>query len=145
MKEKYAWKFDNLYKANATKVKLELDTLGEKFTPADVVEYARSEDSELHKCFEWDDTIAAEKYRLTQAAQVIRAIVYVDQEKEERTPIRVVISTGNNDNTYTPSRLIFRDKTEYQRLLERALAELRAFKEKYKNLKELDYILELID
>lgn len=142
---KAAWKVDGIFRCNANDVKKELDTLGEQFTPRDVVELARNESTALHKCFEWDDSIAAEKYREEQAKMVIRMIVYVDEQKNEKTNIRVLVSSGERDNTYMQTRLVVQNKTEYEELLERAMRELRAFKEKYKSLKELDYILELID
>lgn len=38
----------------------------------DVLEEAKSEDSPLHKHFEWDDTAAADKYRRDQARYLIQ-------------------------------------------------------------------------
>lgn len=40
----------------------------------DVVEEARSAKSPLHDWFEWDDSVAAEQYRLQQARQLVREI-----------------------------------------------------------------------
>lgn len=48
---------------------------GGSLLPADVVEQARSENSALHRYFEWDDTEAAQRYREQQARGVIRAVV----------------------------------------------------------------------
>lgn len=42
-----------------------------KVTPESVVEDARSETSPLHRYFEWNDTKAAKKYRLSQARLII--------------------------------------------------------------------------
>ncbi len=143
-----AWKIDGLYKADACKVAEELESLGDTYSLSDVVDMARNENSEMHDCFEWDDSIAGNKYREIQAAKIIRLLVITkedDDKKEEKTNIRFFVSTGNNDNTYTPTRLIVRNQTAYEELLERAYAELRAFKAKYSNLKELDEILALID
>jgi hypothetical protein len=39
-----------------------------------VVEAARPEDAPLHSQFEWDDGVAAEKYRLTQARHLITSV-----------------------------------------------------------------------
>ena len=41
--------------------------------PAAVVDAARDEKSPLHGAFEWDDTEAAQKYRLLQAQSLIRS------------------------------------------------------------------------
>jgi hypothetical protein len=45
-----------------------------RLLPVDVVEAARPEDSPLHSRFEWDDTEAAVKYRLSQARALIRTV-----------------------------------------------------------------------
>lgn len=45
-----------------------------KLTPALVVQTARDPDHPLHSRFEWDDSVAAEKYRLTQGGELIRSI-----------------------------------------------------------------------
>lgn len=142
-----AWKIESLYKADATKVASELESLGTEYTLSDVVEKARNIHSEMHSCFEWDDSVAGQKYRECQAGKMIRQLVIVrDNEKEpEKTNIRVFVSTGKRDNTYTPTKLIVKKQDEYEALLERALAELRAFKQKYSSLSELEEILSLID
>jgi len=62
------WKIKGIYKADAQKI---ADEIGDnKISPQELLEKARNEDSELHKCFEWDDSVAAEKYRLIQARQM---------------------------------------------------------------------------
>lgn len=42
-----------------------------RLTPAEVLEEARNPDSPLHDQFNWNDTEAAEKYRLGQASRLI--------------------------------------------------------------------------
>ena len=42
--------------------------------PTTVLDYARDPASPLHKYFEWDDTEAAEQYRIDQARQLIRSV-----------------------------------------------------------------------
>jgi hypothetical protein len=49
------------------------NTLG-KLRPIDVVKAAQDPKSILHDCFEWDDTKAAEQWRLRQAALLIREV-----------------------------------------------------------------------
>lgn len=142
-----AWRIDGFYKADAEKVAEELETLGSEYSLSDVVEKAKDENSEMHDCFEWDDSIAGQKYRESQAQNMIRLLVYTkdDGDNKEKTNIRFIVSTGKRDNTYTPTRLVVRVQTEYEQLLERAMSELRAFKAKYSSLSELEEILDLID
>lgn len=49
---------------------LEMEKDG-RLTPAEVLDEARNPDSPLHDQFTWDDTEAAEKYRLGQASRLI--------------------------------------------------------------------------
>ncbi|MEE4236521.1 MAG: hypothetical protein V2I51_07335 [Anderseniella sp.] len=46
---------------------------GGRITPSAIVEAARDEDSALHAYFEWDDSTAAEQYRLMQARELLRS------------------------------------------------------------------------
>lgn len=139
------WKIKGLYKADAETVYKEITALGESFSPADIVEAARNESSELHKCFEWDDSIAAEKYREHQARMVIAQLV-VRTETTDNTPVSVrVISSANAMNSYMPTKMLIRSEPEYADLLERAKRELRAFQQKYITVVELQDIFAMID
>lgn len=55
------------------KIRTELLALAQMgtLTPEEVVRLARSPDSVLHDAFEWDDSVAAHKYRLDQARDLI--------------------------------------------------------------------------
>lgn len=53
---------------------LELERDNGRLAPADVVEAARNPESPLHSHFTWDDSEAAEKYRLMQARTLIRTV-----------------------------------------------------------------------
>lgn len=48
-----------------------------RLTPDDVVEEASSPKSPLHQFFEWDNTVAAYKYRLEQARELIKTVTVV--------------------------------------------------------------------
>lgn len=49
---------------------------GGKITPEALVAAARDPDSPLHDYFEWDDSTAAEKYRMMQARTMLRSCHY---------------------------------------------------------------------
>ena len=120
------------------------DDLG-SVSPHMVLEKAREESSELHKCFTWDDSIAAEKWRLNEARVVVRQLVIKEVEvPKDRPEVRVLYKT-DYESGYKPTQIIIRKEDEYKALLERAWAELRAFKAKYSMLEELREIMELID
>ena len=109
------------------------------------MERARDSESELHKCFEWDDTVAAEKYRLTQARLVIaNLVVEVKRDKKEPTEFRVYQSNGR-EKGYAKSTVIARDIDRYAELLNRAKAELDSFRRRYANIVELESVIEEIE
>lgn len=139
------WKVKGLWKADAETVYREITALGDSFSPADVVEAARDESSELHKCFEWRDEVAAEKYREHQARMIITQLV-VRTETSDNTPVSVrVISSANEVNTYVPTKMLIKSESDYADLLARAKRELQAFQQKYSTLSELQEIFTAID
>lgn len=140
------WKI-NVYKADASKVANEIIAIGDEAKPEQIVEKARDPESELHKCFIWDDKIAAEKWRLEEARHIVRLLVIDKQDEEpDDEPIRVFFKVNNEyDTGYKQTSLIFRNEDEYKALLRQAKAELEAFKRKYKTLTELEAVFDAID
>lgn len=135
------WRIQGYYKADAQKVAEEIG-FG-KFTPMEVLEKAKDETTELHKCFEWNDSIAAEKYRLEQAKNIIRMLVY-EKETKEQAVVRYYAKTETK-HVYQPTKQFLVQEDEYQGLLRRALAELEAFKNKYHTLTELESIFDAME
>lgn len=132
------WKFMN-YRADPNKAYEEISSLKE-ITPQNVVDLARNKNSVIHNDFEWNDTVAGEKYRNIQARQMIQNFAIVQEDKEAE-PVRALqISTTVNE--YKPVEIILRNEGEYQSLLKRALGELEAFKRRYQTLTELEPIFE---
>ena len=139
--EQVQWKVKGIFKADAQKC---YEEIGDgDCTPQDILNKARDENSELHKCFEWDDSIAAEKYRLSQARQVIQFLVIVPK-KEEDTPTRV-FQISSERTVYKPTRTFLTNQDEYQSLLNRAKAELVAIRNRYEQLAELETVFDAID
>jgi hypothetical protein len=136
----------SLYKGvDAQKVAEEIMSIGETATPTQIVEKARDEKSELHKCFEWNDAKAAMAYRLQQARTVVHVLVIEEEEppKENSAYIRR-FECPEQGKGYKPIEVIFKCEDEYQQLLRQAYADLQAFKTKYARLTELREIIELI-
>lgn len=136
------WSVDGIFKADANKCYSEILEL-ENITPEKVLERARDEKSELHKCFEWNDSKAAEKYRTIQAGNVIR-MLYIVPRDAESAPVRVLSKTSAIAE-YQPTRAFLTNQNEYEDLLKRALAELESFRRKYETLSELETVFEQID
>ena len=72
---------------DATLIGIELEKLGQSITPGAVVEVARPVSAPLHPFFEWDNAVAAEKYRLFQARNIVNHLQVV-----------VVNSAGESEN-----------------------------------------------
>jgi|SRR5215472_2243064 len=64
-----------------------IETAEGRLVPSTVVDAARAPDSPLHPLFEWDDSAAAEKYRLDQARTIIRRVTVTVTTQEETVTI----------------------------------------------------------
>ncbi len=137
--------FEQKFHADAEKVAEEIMAIGDNVTPQQIVDAARDENSELHKCFTWDDNVAAEKWRKHEARNLTYFLVIESDKREEEKPEIRVFHMAENGAGYNVAPKVFKIDDEYKKLLQRAYAELRAFKVKYASLKELDYILSLIE
>lgn len=136
------WKTNLFGSADAQKVADEIAALGAEIRPADIVEMARNPETESHKCFEWDDKKAADKYRLTQARTVVCNLVYVsDDTEKQHEPIRLFYKP-DAESGYKPTTLILQNQTEYEALLNQCAADLRRLKAKYHTLSEYDWLWE---
>lgn len=141
-----AWKSGSRYSADAQKVADEITAIGEYATPKQILDKAKDAETELHKCFEWDNTKAGEKWRLHQARKLVCSLVFKEQsEQTDPAPGIRLFFKIDEDEGYKPVVMIMRDKAEYQKLLTKALSELRAFQAKYKSLTELDSIFSEIE
>lgn len=130
---------------SAQKVYDEIASIGESATPEQIVERATDEASELHKCFTWDDSIAAQNWRKQEARNIRYFLRVVDESKPDAPQYHAFYFTGGADGYKTAART-FTMPDEYEALLKRAKAELIAFSKKYKMLKDdLGEILELIE
>lgn len=108
-------------------------------TPALVVDAARDPEHPLHSRFEWDDTIAAEKWRLEQAGQLLR-IVKLPPEPGRPDDLRAFVAFKGKDShkaDYIPTeealhdefirKLVLRDMEREWRLLKRRYEHMREF------------------
>jgi len=133
------------FRGNAKLVYEEIQSIGDSYTPRDVLELARDENTELHKCFDWDDTSAAEKWRLHTARMICCSLkVVVTKADTPPTSFRL-IQHDAEDRVYKPVTLTVRNDDEYARLLRQAKAEMKAFRERYKSIVELESVIDEIE
>lgn len=144
----YQWKMPGIFHVSAQTAGEELNRIYQRdgeISLLAIVEDSRPKTAPLHACFEWRDKVAAEKYRETQAAQIVRSIVIVDDEKEQKPAIRAFVHV---ENSYHPMDIVVKSESKYEDLLLSALADLRAYKNKYAVLadtKALQAVFQAID
>lgn len=134
------------FKADAQKCYDEIQTLGKEYTPHQVLDLARDPKTELHKCFDWDDSIAAEKWRIEQARQVVKSFTVVIERAESKAPQAYrVVQHDPIEKVYRPVMYTTRNEDQYGTLLRRAKAELASFRQRYKSIVELENVIEAIE
>ena len=114
--------------------------------PEAVVEYARNPETALHSWFEWDDSKAAEKYRLHQARMRLRLVLTMHPKAEIK--FRAYVSLKDDRYSGQGYRLTLDVMSESERreqILLEALAEFRAVEEKYRQYQELAEIFAAIE
>ena len=118
-------------------------------TPEIVLEDARDSGALLHDCFEWQDSAAAEKYRLSQAGDLIRNLVVVNvqaQKPEKHGSVRAFVNVSEEtQGLYKSVGVVSRCPEEREQVLKRAMQELNAFREKYQSLSEFFDVFHAID
>lgn len=139
--KRYSWKVGGasflVENMDANKVGKELEKLGENITASEVVKLARKKSSEMHDYFEWDNEIAGEKYRESQARKLIQLIeVTFTKDDKEIKPVRAYVNVKQSSG-YSPIEDVVQDVDAYQMLLDRAYEDLRIIKNKYAELQEI--------
>jgi hypothetical protein len=143
---KYCWSATS-YEADANKVGKELERIErkEELTRESVSKFAKNKKSELHKCFEWDDSIAGEKYRLYQASNILTSISIVYEEEPKRTTrMYVSIKNAENQREYKNIVSVLENDEEYQQLLDKAERDFVSYKDKYQNMIQLNDLKNII-
>ena len=121
-----------------------------ELTSARFLDVSRPEGSPTHNLFEWDDTIAAERYRLQQATIAINSIEVqiINEATATVTPqaafVNVVSKAPARSGSFAPIEVALSNENMRSVLLQNALNELKAFRRKYNQLSELsDVFLEI--
>lgn len=108
-------------------------------TPANVVDAARNPTHPLHSRFEWDDSIAGEKWRRVQAGELIRTVrCQFTSPTTGPTSVRVFHSTTAHTPTpvYEPLDDIVADPIAHQLLVEQMRRDWATFQSRYGHLLE---------
>ena len=153
--EKVSWKagaqFPVKAETAASTIRSLQASLGqESITAQELLDASRDEDSPLHDCFEWDDTVAAEKYRLWQARHIINSleIEIVSEDKpaiKTRLFLNIERVAPKSKGEFVGVDVVLGNRDYRNRVLSYALSELRAFQRKYSAYEELMGVCKAID
>lgn len=122
----------------------ELAESEEGLTPKTLLDASRDENAPLHNEFEWDDGIAAEKYRQCQAQKIIQN-VYIkyttDEDERAERQERAFVPTPERQSVYVTLKSALTNDEWKAHLMEEAQRDMRAFAAKYRRLKELQGLI----
>jgi len=149
---------------SAEMVRAELLALSDRhegrLEPESVVDAARDPASVLHGMFTWDDTDAARRYRLLQAATLIRRVkitilrhdpetrqVKIEHARALESPASERDRKGepSKGGSYIRTAKIARDPQMRASMVDTVLAELNAIRKRYARLSELETVWAAID
>ena len=145
---KYSYRRGFNFKVPAQVVGETLEELAEtgELTSARFLDVSRPEDTPTHSLFEWNDSVAAERYRLQQATVAINSVEVqiVNEETATAIPqaafVNVISKAPTRSGVFTPIDIALSDENMRSTLLQNALNELRSFRRKYSQLSELSNV-----
>ncbi len=145
----YKWKRQPFAGADADVIGEHIETLGKDgiVTPVDLVKDAKRQNSPIHGCFEWDDTVAAKAHRISQAAHLLRSIeVMIQREDETVFTVRAFHHVDTETQTgYTTIETARNDPEMWDCVKLQAITEIKNWQQKYKNIVEFETIFEAIE
>jgi hypothetical protein len=118
-------------------------------TAETVIEAAKPSDSPLHSWFTWDDTEAAHQWRLHQARMMLRVVVQMLPSKHGEETNRIFVSLSPDRQLggggYKTMVDVLSDDEMRNQLLEDAIEDMKRFRQKYQQLKELSDVFEAMN
>ena len=132
--------FKNGHKADPEIIGRELLRISAKIEdikPKDVVDTARNPRNPLHPHFEWRDQIAAERYRLDQARNLLRTL-RIEDTATNLGPQRAFFNISADDgHSYQRLDRVLDSDELRQIVLKQAEEDLRAFERRFAELKDI--------
>lgn len=119
-----------------------------KLTPAILLNASRTKRALFHKCFEWRDGVAAEKYRLQQARILINNIEVTIVRKGNdkiKIPFYEVVKDDRGKNKYTDVTSIINNPDNLAHIKVKAKRDLEYWKAKYEVYQELSSAIHQVD
>ena len=100
-----------------------------------LVDVSRPEDAPLHQEFEWDNDVAAERWRQHQGRNLINALVMIPDDEEQNeniNEVRVFFKVDSiNREQYESTRVLIQTQGGKDALRDMARKELAQYRNKY--------------
>lgn len=134
---------NNFREADAQVIGEELEKISAlndgKLHPGDVIEAAREESSRLHRFFEWNNALAAEKFRENQARLMIRNVYIVNEASPQKELIRswLNINAGIGGHSYRSTSEVINNRHLQLAVLQQAERDLLAWETRYRDLEQI--------
>ncbi len=147
----YGWRSGSRVSLDAQRVGEAIEKLTKRHNgvlePGHIVDAARDEQSPMHPHFQWDDAEAAELYRENQARELVRSLtVDVSRSNLEARPIRAFVNVEvGSERGYVSTATAMSSEDLRKQVLERAFAELEAWRARHAELSEMARIFAAID
>lgn len=141
----YAWKIPSFAKNIDIDLAIQemerIESLYGSLTPQNILDASRPKNSLFHTLFQWDDTLAAENYRLQQARTILNNIevtVVSDGQPKQISVYEVIKDTSaapvyKSINTMSATDVVF--------IKQRTLKELNILKDKLSIYKEFSSVM----
>lgn len=147
--KKYSWRAGYSYRTPAETVGKVLENIEKRdglVTAKSFLDESRSPESPTHTMFEWDNQIAAEKYRLHQSTCIINQIrITFDDDICAPAFVNVSPIGTAKRGEFKNIRVAMQDEIARYNILKNALSELKSFQKKYDSYKELSDVFDGIE
>lgn len=146
----YQWKAGFRAKGDPEIVGRELEAIQEEhgsIAPELVVDKAKDKASPLHGYFEWNNTTAANLYRVDQARYLIRAIaVKIERDDDDPIVTRAFVEMKQEEaaGSYVSIAVVSQDEEMRKALVEQAMHDIAVFRQKYAVLVEVFGLLDAL-
>jgi hypothetical protein len=150
-KQTYRWKAGSRFKGGraaaqaAGEVIVRLARRHRRVTPALVLSAAAPANSVIHDHFTWNNTEAANKCRLQEAAKLLRSVVVSTTVAGQQRELRVVVTgqvQGTDDEEgYVELAVALSDPAMRSQVIARAETEMEAFIAKYEQFKQFARVI----
>lgn len=144
----YKWSEGTRQNVAAQKVGAEIEKLVAKtgdISAEGLVNHASNKNSPLHNLFTWDNDVAADLYRRTQARKVLNTLRVVVESNGEEIPLIAYVSVTVDDSPAYVTTAKAMSEEEYRaEVLNDALRSLAGFERRYRELLELQPVFDAI-